>query len=262
MKTGAQLYTIRNYTQNEKDFARSMERIARMGYRTVQISAVGKDLKPEQIREICDRAGLEIVLTHSDVNRILYDTEALIAEHDILGCQYIGLGAMPEKYRTPEWLFGFAEDFSEPAKKIADAGKLLMYHNHAFEFQKFAAEGAQNAAHDKRVIEYLTEWFPPQELGFTLDTYWVQAAGGDVCQWVRALKDRIPCVHFKDMEMTKDGPVMAPVLEGNINFEGILRELEDGSVCKYILVEQDICRTSPFDCLQKSYENLAGLGYR
>ena len=52
------------------------------------------------------------------------------------------------------------------------------------------------------------------------------------------------------------------VLEGNINFEGILRELEDGSVCKYILVEQDICRTSPFDCLQKSYENLAGLGYR
>ena len=70
MKTGAQLYTIRNYTQNEKDFARSMERIARMGYRTVQISAVGKDLKPERIREICDRAGLEIVLTHSDVNRI------------------------------------------------------------------------------------------------------------------------------------------------------------------------------------------------
>ncbi len=45
MKTGAQLYTIRTYTQNEKDFARSMKRIAQIGYKTVQISAVGKDIR-------------------------------------------------------------------------------------------------------------------------------------------------------------------------------------------------------------------------
>lgn len=89
MKTGAQLYTIKSYTQNVKDFACSMKKIAEMGYKTVQISAVGKDLKPEQIREICDANGLEIALTHSDPNRILYDTEALIKEHDIMGCRYI-----------------------------------------------------------------------------------------------------------------------------------------------------------------------------
>lgn len=80
------------------------EKIAEMGYKTVQISAVGKDLKPEQIREICDANGLEIALTHSDPNRILYDTEALIKEHDIMGCRYIGLGMMPDRYRTKEWL--------------------------------------------------------------------------------------------------------------------------------------------------------------
>ena len=130
MKTGAQLYTIRTYTQNERDFERSMKRIAQIGYRTVQISAVGKDIRPERIREICDRNGLEIVLTHSDVNRILYDTDRLIAEHDAMGCKYIGIGSMPDRYRAPEWLAHFAEDFREPARKIADAGKLLMYHNH------------------------------------------------------------------------------------------------------------------------------------
>ena len=85
MKTGAQLYTLRAYTQNEKDFARSMKRVAQIGYSTVQISAVGRDIRPERIREICDGEGLEIVLTHSDVNRILYDTDRLIAEHDIMG---------------------------------------------------------------------------------------------------------------------------------------------------------------------------------
>lgn len=258
MKTGAQLYTLRAYTQNERDFARSMKRVAEIGYKTVQISAVGREIRPERIREICDAEGLEIVLTHSDVNRILYDTERLIEEHDIMGCKYIGLGAMPEKYRTPEWLAYFAEDFREPAKKIADAGKLLMYHNHHFEFRKFAAEGTDQ---NKRLIEYLMEWFSAQELGFTLDTYWVQAAGADVCQWIELLRDRIPCVHLKDMAMTAEGPVMAPVMEGNLNFPQILKTLE-GSSCEYLLVEQDICQGSPFDCLKTSFDNLAAAGYR
>lgn len=260
MRTGAQLYTVRNYTQNEKDFKDTIQRIAKMGYTTVQLSAIGRDLRPEWLRSVCDEAGLSIVLTHSDSNRILYDTEALIEEHKALGCQYIGLGSMPEKYRSPEWLYHFARDYMEPARKIAHAGMLLMYHNHNFEFQKFTAQEAPDQT-PKRVMEHLAEWFDENELGFTLDTYWVQAAGADVCQWIRLLKNRIPCVHLKDMEMTGNGAVMAPVMEGNLNFPGILKELED-SVCQYLLVEQDICQTSPFDCLQRSYDNLARAGYR
>ena len=104
MKTGAQLYTVRAYTQTEGDFARTVKRIADMGYTTVQISAIGKEIRPERVREICDENGLKIVLTHSDVNRILNDTDRLIEEHNILGCDCIGLGAMPEKYRSPEWI--------------------------------------------------------------------------------------------------------------------------------------------------------------
>ena len=74
-------------------------------------------------------------------------------------------------------------------------------------------------------MEYLCEWFAPDELGFTLDTYWVQAAGADVCQWIDLLRDRIPCVHLKDMAMSAEGPVMAPVMEGNLNFDAILKKL-------------------------------------
>ena len=261
MKTGAQLFTVRMYTQTEKDFAETIRRIAEMGYTTVQLSAIGAGLKPEWIRKVCDEAGLSIVLTHSDVNRILNDTERLIEEHKILGCRCIGMGIMPEKYRSPEWLYRFAEDFKEPARKIADAGMLLMYHNHDFEFRKMYAEGAPDARADKRVIEYLMDWFAPDEMGFTLDTYWVQTAGADVCQWIKKLADRIPCVHLKDRAVEAGGPVMAPVMEGNLNFEGIFAALE-GTSCEYMLVEQDVCQTSPFDCLKTSYDNLAKAGYR
>ena len=65
MRTGAQLYTVRAYTQNEKDFAFTIKKIADMGYKTVQKSAIGRDIKPERVREICEKEGLEIVHTHS-----------------------------------------------------------------------------------------------------------------------------------------------------------------------------------------------------
>ena len=82
MKTGAQLYTVRAYTQTERDFSRTVKKIAEMGYTTVQISAIGKEIRPERVRKICEENGLKIVLTHSDWNRILNDTDRLIEEHE------------------------------------------------------------------------------------------------------------------------------------------------------------------------------------
>lgn len=252
MILGAQLYTLRQYTQTAKDLDFTLKQVADIGYKTVQISAVGSSIKPETIKELCDKHELSIVITHSDVNRILNDTDKLIAEHKLMGCNYIGLGSMPEKYISTEWINHFEMDFLEPAKRIKDAGMLFMYHNHGFEFGK--VDG-------KYLIDYLIDAFAPDEMGFTLDTYWLQAAGCDVCEWIEKLKDRIPCVHLKDMEVIGHNPVMAPVMEGNMNFRSILKALENTS-CEYLLVEQDVCRESPFICLKKSYDNLSGLGYR
>ena len=252
MILGAQLYTVRNYTQTEKDLDYTLGQIAKIGYTTVQISAIAPSIKAVTVRELCDRHGLQIVLTHSDPNRILNDTEQLIEDHKIMGCRYIGLGSMPDKYRTPEWIDHFVTDYKEAALKIKRAGMLFMYHNHNFEFEKVKG---------KYYLDYLIEGFAPEELGFTLDTYWLQAAGLDVCQWINKLKDRIPCVHLKDMAMLRHEAVMAPVLEGNMNFERILKTLKDTN-CENLLVEQDICQESPFECLLKSYQNLYALGYR
>lgn len=252
MVLGAQLYTVRNYTQTAKDLDYTLAQIAKIGYSTVQISAIGPSIRPETVKELCDRHGLRIVLTHSDANRILNDTDQLIEDHKVLGCKYIGLGSMPDKYRNPEWIEHFISDYKEAAITIKNAGMQFMYHNHNFEFEKVKG---------KYYMEYLTEGFTPEELGFTLDTYWLQAAGLDVCQWIDRLKNRIPCVHLKDMAMLRHEAVMAPVFEGNMNFKNILETLKESN-CEYLLVEQDICQESPFECLRKSYQNLSSRGYR
>lgn len=244
MTLGAQLYTLRMYTQTPEDLDCSLAQVAKMGYETVQISAIGP-IPAEKVRELCDKHELKIVLTHTDPVRILRDTEAVIKEHDIMGCEYIGIGMMPEKYRSPEWLAHFAQDYKEPAKKIAAAGKRLMYHNHNLEFQRFGG---------KLIMETLMEAFTPEEMGFTLDTYWVQMGGADVCDWLKILKDRIPCVHLKDMAVAGMQPIMAPVGGGNLPWEKILGILKEQGTTQHLLVEQDICQGSPFDCLEQSYQ--------
>lgn len=250
---GAQCYTLRTYMQNETDIRRSLAKVAQIGYKTVQISGVAP-IDPHILREICDENGLKIVLTHNSEARILGDTDALIKEHDVLGCDYIGIGGLPERYRStaPEWIDYFVPDFIEAAKKMHDAGKLLMYHNHDFEFERMS-DG-------RRIIDVLLDTLSADLMGFTLDTFWLQAAGCDVCQWLEILKDRIPCVHLKDMTVGNRERRMAPVGEGNMNFAAIVNKLNELGKTKYALVEQDTCYESPFVCLKKSYDNLVKLG--
>lgn len=253
MVLGAQTYTVRAFTQSSADLRESLRRIARMGYTTVQLSAVG-NMDARTLRDAADEAALKIVLTHIAEGRILQDTAAVIAEHEILGCDYIGLGAMSERYRRAEWIDRFWLDFERPAKMMRDAGKLFMYHNHNFEFGPLA-DGS-------RIIDRLME-IPSDLMGITLDTYWVQAAGCDVCDWIERLRGRIPCVHLKDMTCSGFETRMAAVGAGNMPFEKILRALSDGGGVKYALVEQDDCYgQSPFDCLKASYDYLRGLGLK
>ena len=252
MKMGAQMYTVRTFTQTVEDFRRTAAKIADIGYKSVQISAIGKEVSYQAAGEICKEHGLEVALTHCDVNRILHDTEALIREHEQMGCRYIGLGGMPEKYRNAEWIRNFAVDMRPAVQMIKAAGMQFMYHNHAFEFEKFGG---------RFMLDYLLEDMTPDELGITLDVYWLQVAGVDICDWLNKLSDRIYCVHLKDVEVIGAVPVMAPVMEGNLNMQKILKTLEQ-TCCEYALVEQDVCRESPFTCLTKSYQNLRQLGYQ
>lgn len=213
MELGAQTFTVRDYMQTTWDFREAMKRIAEIGYTCVQLSAVG-NVPIQAQRDICDEFGLKIVLTHTNPDRMIADPEGVIRDHDILGCDYIGIGMMNPKYQRAEWIDQFAKDFTTPAKKMRDAGKLLMYHNHNLEWTRLR-DG-------RRIMDVLLEQMPADLMGVTLDTYWVQAAGADVLEWIDILQDRIPCVHLKDMSVNGFDQRKAVVGEGNLNFPKIL----------------------------------------
>ncbi len=251
MKIGMQMYTMREYMQTERDMEYTLSKIAEIGYNYVQISG-GGPIEPLKLRRICDTNGLQIVLTHTPADRILHETDKVIEEHNVLGCDYIGLGAMPGKYRNEGFVDNFIETFKPAAVKIKQAGKLFMYHNHAFEFEKY---------NNKTIMESLADGFAEDEMGFTLDSYWVQEGGGDLLFWFNKFESRIPCIHLKDMGISNGQKVMKPIYEGNINFDGLLARFKDSDKIKYALYEQDSCEQSPFVAAKITFDNLIKNGW-
>ena len=252
MELGAQFYTLRDFCKTPEGLAESLKRVAEIGYRTVQISgtcAYEAQWLDEQLRA----NGLRCVITHFAPDRIRDDTDGTVAFHRVFGCRYIGIGCIPGGLEQQEDYDRFLAQFRPAGARIAQLGGRMMYHNHQREFMK---------SDDGRLyLERMAEDFLPQELGFTLDTYWVQYGGGDSAQWLERLRGRVPCIHLKDMACAAGQPRMAPVGEGNINFDRVFQAAEKAGT-EYMLVEQDdCCGEDPFGCLRRSYEFLASRGF-
>ena len=256
MKIGAQLYTVREFMRDEKGMSESLKKVADMGYNYVQVSGTGP-YDPAWMKEELDKNGLACVITHTNQERMIAEPETVAKEHEILGTDYIGIGMYDIRKVGMD---GFTTRFKPVAECFKVHGKLLMYHNHDLEFEKL---------NGKLIIDQLIEAFPADELGITLDTFWVQAGGGDPAWWLKKLAGRIPCVHFKDMGFKSDpehgigvgrGRIMLPVGEGNMNNEAIIAAALESGV-KYALVEQDNCNgEDPFDCLRRSLRYLKSMG--
>ena len=250
MKIGAQFYTIRDFCKTPEDLAESLKRVADIGYTTVQISGTCP-FDPAWLGEQLKKNGLNCGITHYNYNRIVNETEAVIAEHTAFGCDYIGIGGV---FGGVDGLPKVVEEATPAAKKIAEAGKLFMYHNHNWEYESKCADG-------RNVMEHLADEFDASIMGFTLDTYWVKYGGYEPLEEIKRLKGCLPCVHFKDMFKDGDERRMSWVGGGNVmNFEKIAAAFIDAGA-KYAYVEQDNCNgENPFDCLKKSYDYLRSIG--
>jgi len=244
----AQMYTVREFTKTPADIAQTLAKLSQIGYRAVQLSALGP-IDPAELKGLLDKEGLIAACTHVGWNRLKEDLPGVIAEHETLGCRHIAVGSLPPSFRSAEGYVQFAKEASEVARGLQDAGLTFSYHNHDFEFERFG---------DRTGLQILIEESDPA-LGFEIDTYWVQHGGGDPAAWIRRVAGRIPIVHVKDMTMRGREVLMAEVGEGNLNWPAILEACRSANV-EWYSVEQDICQRDPFESLAISLRNLKGMG--
>ena len=254
MKLGAQLYSVRQFTQTYDDLNDTFAKIKQIGYDVVQVSGTCA-FEPEWMRDTLAKHDLKCVLTHTNMQRLIDDPVAVVKEHKIYGCSNIGIGAMPMDMReTMEGYERFRDTFLPVAKVLRDTGAKFMYHNHWFEFTRLDG---------KHVFERMLEDFPEDSVDFILDIGWADYAGEDVVKLIQMLKGRLNCVHLKDYRalVPEDGettlPVrLCPIYEGVVDYDKAIRALYDAGT-EYALVEQDLCfGEDEFECLKRSYNSV------
>ena len=248
---GAQLYTVRQFTQTAEGVAESLKKVAEIGYTAIQTSGFGS-MDPKEVAKLAEDNGLTIASTHIGWDRFQNDLDAVIEEHLLWKCKHPAIGGLPGEYRGADGVKRFVDELGPIIQELDEAGMDFSYHNHNHEFVKCG---------DKTWIEMLWEQADPAVLKFELDTYWVQAGGADPALWVRKCAGREPLLHLKDMRITAQREQRyAEVGEGNLNWPAILAAAKEGGV-EWYLVEQDRCYDrDPFESLAISYRNLVAMG--
>lgn len=249
---GAQLYTVREYVKDMPGVKESLAKIVDIGYTAVQISGFG-DVTPEDVAAAVKDAGLNIAATHVGWGECLNDLPSVIATHKLWDCRHVAIGGLPGEYHNAEGIGRFIDELEPIADKLAAEGLDFSYHNHNHELARC----------DGQVwLDTLYKKADPRVLKAEIDTYWIQAGGGDPAAWIRMCAGREPLLHLKDMCVTAAREQrFAEIGEGNLNWRAILEAAEESGV-KYLLVEQDNCyERDPFESLAISYRNLKAMGY-
>lgn len=242
----AQLYTLRSQLTTPEDIGAALKRVKEIGYEAVQVSGLGP-IAPAALKDLTDDLGLRICATHVSYKDLTDNLSQVIATHALWQCEYVGLGMLPEAYRSSrEGYEQFVREFSQIGRQLASHGLHLVYHNHELEFARFDGQTG---------MDILLHGARPDTYSLELDTYWVQAGGANPVDWLRKATGNIKVVHLKDMAIVGRTQVFAEIGQGNLNWPELITACRDSGVQWYV-VEQDTCPGDPFVSLSQSLSYL------
>ena len=204
---------------------------------------------------------------------MLADIDKVIADYKAIGCEYIVVPYVTEERRPNGELFlQMVEEIRAIGQKAKEAGLVLLYHNHDFEFRKL--ENGQCG------LDYLYENIPADLLQTELDQCWVKYAGYEPVEYLQKYSGRSPVVHLKDfyLQGEQEGDPYALIglneneKKANTAFEfrplghGLqdipaIIEAAKAAGSKWLVVEQDnpSMGKTPFESVQMSMDYLNSL---
>ena len=258
-----------------------LDEMAETGYQGTELGPYGYlPTQPEQLRDELNRRGLQLLSAFVPVELARAEAhEAGLREALRVGrlLQALGLadanGSVPDLVaragrrhgcQLRDWsVYGRGVDHIATSLH-QELGLSVVFHHHCAGYVETPAE-----------IQALLEH---SEVSLCLDTGHWHYAGGDAVECLRQWGSRVGYVHFKDCqpevaarcrreELDYFGAVQAgvfcPLGEGEVDFAGVLRELERLHYDGWAVVEQDVLvddLEAPRRFSQQNREFLRGLG--
>lgn len=223
-----QLYSVRD--EAEKDFAGTVKKIAEMGYDGVELAGL-YGLSTEEVLRALEEAELPAVSAHVPVEEFEKDMEKTLDQYEALGCRWLAIPWLPEERRFGGERY---EETLQLMRKISEGcgsrGMQLLYHNHAFEFEK-TPEGVYH-------LDRLYEDVPAGVLDAEPDICWVQVGGEDPCGFLQKYKGRCPVLHMKDFVWKGEEAELTVLGQGEV---AVKAAAQTGAECgaEWFVIEQD-----------------------
>jgi sugar phosphate isomerase/epimerase len=268
---GVQFYTVQTVTQ--KDVQGAFERLARLGYRDMELpSMLGR--QPAELRAMADRAGLRISalhVTYPDLSKrssadgalaaLAKDLHVLGADHAVAPMPPWPSGLKPARGESfgdtlgrgiaaegPDFWKRMTDVLNRCGAELRREGIRLGYHNHNVEFRPMG---------DSNGWDILVDGTDPKLVSFELDAGWVAAAGIDPVALVRRHGGRLRLMHIKDIKgstrpnfaLTMDP---TEVGSGVIDWKRLLPAAYKAGVRHFYVEQEPPFPGDPFESLAKS----------
>lgn len=247
LRLALQLYSVGE--DAKKDLDGTLRRVKEMGYEGVEFAGLyGHDAA--EVAEMLHQYGLIPVSAHVPLEELETKFDEVAASYKQIGCPYL---AVPYLIHALQPVSGnFEEAISRieaVAKRYTEAGFIVSYHNHDFEFKTINGVLALDLLYERISEEYLKT---------QIDTCWANVGGVDPALYVLKYTGRAPTVHIKDFYLKgKPQNHMYKLLcdkddrkeeEGNFSYRPVGYGLQDVpkimAACKkagteWVIVEQD-----------------------
>ncbi len=251
-----------------QDFEGTLARVAEIGFRQVEFSAMGflgrpvetietllaannltapvgrvTPRLPDNFTELPRDEAMRVYRARGGVENLSENVRHSLDGALALGQKYLNLPMIgPEDFQTLDQVKRNIERLVEAGEICARQGVLFGYHNHAWELAPIDG-----------VIPYDLMLSETDEnvVAFQLDTYWIVKGGGDLSDYLTRHAGRFPSVHLKDIDAAGE---FEDVGHGEIDFPAFVRQaLAQGT--RHFFVERDN-PPDPEQAVQRSFAYL------
>lgn len=202
MSYSLQLYTLRNAIA--EDLPGTIRKVAEIGY--TQVEPYNFVATAKELGAALKENGLTAPSGHAPL--MSQDQDEIFAAAKELGISTVVDPYLPaEHWQNAEDIQATAAKLNAAAKKGAEYGIRVGYHNHAWELESII-DG-------RTALEYFESLLDP-ELVLEVDTYWVAVGGQDPVDILAKLGDRVKFIHIKDGPLTTDNKAQQPAGQGRV----------------------------------------------
>ena len=219
MSYSLQLYTLRNAIS--EDLPGTIRKVAEIGF--TQVEPYNFVATAKELGAALKENGLTAPSGHAPL--LSQDQDEIFAAAKELGISTVVDPYLPaEHWQNAEDIQATAAKLNAAAKKGAEYGIRVGYHNHAWELES-TIEG-------RTALEYFADLLDP-ELVLEVDTYWVAVGGQDPVDILTKLGDRVKLIHIKDGPLNTDTKAQQPAGKGSVPVLAVIaaaKSLETGVV--------------------------------